>query len=57
MKISEFDFKEEPKQFDFTSLTDFLNYIQSQGYQVNFNNEDNIKYWINEFTEYVASRK
>ena len=57
MNISEYIEKEVPKQFDFTSLTDFLNYIKSQGYLVDFSDENNMKHWINEFNEYVAKRK
>jgi lysine/ornithine N-monooxygenase len=57
MNISEYIKKEVPEQFDFTSLTDFLNYIKSQGYLVDFSDEKNMKHWINEFNEYVAKRK
>jgi lysine/ornithine N-monooxygenase len=57
MNISEYIEKEVPEQFDFTSLTDFLNYIKSQGYLVDFSDEKNMKHWINEFNEYVAKRK
>lgn len=57
MNISEYIEKEEPRKFDFTSLTDFLNYIKSQGYLVDFSDENNMKHWINEFNEYVAKRK
>ncbi len=57
MKVSDLLLEEEPRKFDFTSLTDFLNYIKSQGYLVDFSDEKNMKHWINEFNEYVAKRK